>query len=136
MYDYAVKMMRKYQNEERTEYRINYEEIAANLIIDGKDGKREVSDDIKQLFMKLYRIYVEAVLKETKSSLVIFMFQGTHFKMVRRNPLRKGMVYVEDDMGAITKVLPELPQGEFYVFPTLQIIRSENGEEPFIFVKR
>ena len=135
-YDYVVEMMRKYQEEEGTEYRIDYGMIAGNLIIDGKDGKKEVSLDVKQRFMELYIIYVETLMKENKSPLAIFMFHGEHFKMVRRNPLRRGMVYIEDDLRAITKLLPELPEGEIYVFPALQIIRSEEGEEPFILVRR
>lgn len=136
MYDYTVEMMRKYHEEEGIEYKINYAKIAANLIIDGKDGKKEASDDIKQLFMKLYRIYVETLMKETKSPLAIFMFQGTHFKMVHRTPLRRGMIYIEDDLREIIKLLPELPKGDFYVFPVLKIIRSEEGVKPFVLIRR
>lgn len=136
MYDYAVEMMRKYHEEEGIEYKINYGEIAANLLIDGKDGKRKASDDVKMRFMELYTVYVETLMKETQSPLAIFMFQGMHFRMVRRNPLRRGMIYIEDDLRAIIKLLPELPEGDFYVFPALKIIRSEEGVIPFVFMTR
>lgn len=136
MYDYTVEMMRKYHEEKGIEYKINYGKIAANLIIDGKNGKREASDDVKRRFMELYMVYVETLLKETKSPLAIFMFQGTHFRMVHRNPLRRGMIYIEDDLREIIKLLPELPKGEFYVFPALKIIRSEEGVKPFVLIRR
>lgn len=61
MYDYAVEMMKNYHEEKPYEFRIKYDKIASQLAIQGKDGRRQVSSDIKERFYGLYQAYVETL---------------------------------------------------------------------------
>ena len=133
MYDYAVEMMRSYHEEEPKEFFTNYSRIASQLAIQGKDRRKQVSSDIKEMFYGLYQAYVETLLKEFKEPSAIFVFQSESYKIRQRNKTRKGVLYYESNLKSVLMALPKLPEGENYIFPILRIIRNNGVDEPFIF---
>ena len=135
MYDYTVEMMRKYQPKEKVKWEGSpyYREVAEGLFIVTADGDRKPADkNVKELFRKTYERYVERRLHESRDPLAIFMFQGWYKPIFQRNRPRKGMVYIEDNVQQVIKVLPKLLKGERYGFPALRIIREEEGTEAFV----
>lgn len=133
MYDYAVEMMRSYHEEEPKEFFTNYSRIASQLVIKGKEGRKQVSIGIKKKFYELYRIYVETLLENIKEQSAIFVFQSESYKIRRNNKPRRGVFYYESNLDNVLQSLPELDEGEEYIFPILRIIRNNGVDEPFIF---
>lgn len=132
MYDYAVEMMKNYHEEKPYEFRIKYDKIASQLAIQEKDGRRQVSSDIKERFYGLYQAYVETLLKKFKEPSAIFVFQSESYKINQMRKPRRGVFYYESDLKSILKSLPKLDEGESYIFPILRIIRNNGIDEPFI----
>lgn len=83
MYDYAVEMMRSYHEEEQKEFFTNYSRIASQLVIKGKEGRKQVSIDLKKKFYELYRIYVETLLENIKEQSAIFVFQSESYNTAK-----------------------------------------------------
>ena len=88
---------------------------------------------LRRRFRRAYERYVSRRLSEIKEPLAIIMFQGTYKPIIPRNQPRNGMVYIEDNLRQVLRILPKLPNGEKYAFPALKILREEDGSEAFIF---
>ena len=129
MYDYTVEMMREYKPEkvESFEERIDFRIISDKLCVASKQGRIPVSKKVKEAFRKKYKQYVTRKMEELGETYGIIMFQGTYNRIIPRNNPRNGMIYIEDNLKQVLKALPELEDGERYVFPALRVIKADYG---------
>lgn len=101
-------------------------DVANRLWISDGREIREVPSSVTIKFRDSLDEFIENNLKRIGVRPVSIIFQNPKTPYIR-NFKRKGVTYIEKSMDSVVKKLPKLNNGEYYDFPSLEIILERDG---------
>ncbi len=101
-------------------------DVANRLWIRNGRNRKEVQANVLIQFRDCLDDFIDENMHEIKVRPVCVIFQNPR-KPYKREFKRKGVTYIEKSLDSVVKKLPKLSEGEYYDFPSLEIILERNG---------